>query len=66
MVTGGVYKVVHKKGTILGKDIFPLPEAPFVSKLRLGWYNVAGCDGTGRRMDAADGVDKLMPVKRWT
>ena len=41
MVTGGVYKVVHKKGTILGKDIFPLPEAPFVSKLKLGWYNVA-------------------------
>jgi hypothetical protein len=36
------------------------------AKLRLGWYNVAGCDGTGRRMDAAEGVDKLMPVKRWT
>jgi hypothetical protein len=27
-VTGGVYKVLHKKGT-------------FVSRLRLGWYNIA-------------------------
>jgi hypothetical protein len=32
----------------------------------LGWYDDVRCNGTGRRMDVADGVGKLMPVRRQT
>jgi len=35
----------------------------FTPKLTLGWYNAARRDDTGRRMDAAGGVDKLQPVR---
>jgi hypothetical protein len=31
---------------------------------RSGWYNVPGCKGTGRQVDAAGGMDRLMPVRR--
>jgi len=43
----------------------PIPTSPCI-QAEVGWYNVARCDGTGRRMDAACGVDKLMPVRRYT
>ena len=37
-----------------------LMHSPSVSKLRLGWHNGASRDSTGRRPDAADGLDKLL------